>query len=150
LSYGQDSKIPPNMLESVTESVESVADRISHGICLCYWDGPEPVATVTLTIVTNPVKYSFSGRTMDALNNIEPAGYISRFAVRSDLRTSGLGVKLLDSAEEKARDLGVKGLFLHSSKDNTSLVRFYANRGFEMIDSEQSRGYNRGLFIKKF
>ena len=150
LSYSKDSDIPKGMLESLSESVESVADRISHGRCLCFWDGPEPVATVTLTVMANPVKYSFSDKTMTALSDIAPAGYISRFAVRSDLRDSGLGIKLLDAAENMARDIELKGLFLHSSTDNKSLSRFYGKRGFEIIDREHSRGYNRGLFIKKF
>lgn len=150
LSYGKDSGIPYGMLESLTESVESVADRIRHGHCLCFWDGPEPVATVTLTEVENPVKYSFSDKTMEALSEIAPAGYISRFAVRSDLRDSGLGIKLLDAAETLAQDLELKGMFLHSSTDNKSLSRFYSNRGFALIDHEHGRGYNRGLFIRKF
>ena len=149
LSYGKDSHIPYGMLESLTESVESVADRISRGHCLCFWDGPEPVATVTLTEVANPMKYSFSEKTMNSLSDIAPAGYISRFAVRSDLRDSGLGVKLLDEAETLAKSLGIKGLILHSSSDNRSLSAFYSNRGFVLTDSEKSRGYNRGLFIKK-
>ncbi|MBO4580371.1 MAG: GNAT family N-acetyltransferase [Clostridiales bacterium] len=149
LSYGKDSKIPYGMLESLTESVESVEDRIRHGHCLCLWDGPEPVATVTLTMVKNPLKYSFSEKTEEALARIAPAGYISRFAVRSDLRFLGMGVKLLDAAEEKARELNAKGLILHSSSDNRSLSTFYSNRGFVLTDTESSRGYNRGLFIKK-
>jgi len=147
-SYQKDSGIPQNMLESLSEDVTTVEDRIKNNICLCFWDGPEPIGTITLSVTDTPVKYSFSKKTSEELGEIQKAGYISRFAVRGDQRTSGIGIKLLEEAECEAKALGCTALLLHSAAENKNLRDFYKNRGFTVLDTDKSRGYKRGLFIK--
>ena len=37
-------------------------------------------------------------------------------------------------------------VLLHTAVSNVKMRDFYANRGFIVLDSEDSRGYERGLF----
>ena len=145
VTYCEESGIPAGHLESMTEEVETIADRIANNYCLCCFDGNEPVGTITLSLVFNPLKYSFSEKTAGYLQNIQLAGYISRFAVRRDLRSTGLGVELMNAALELASRHGCDYALLHTAVTNTGMINFYKNRGFEIIDSEASRGYMRGL-----
>lgn len=145
VTYCIDSKIPEDHLESMTEEVSTIEDRIRNNWCLCCFDGDEPIGTITLSLVFNPLKFNFSDKTMAYLEKVELAGYISRFAVRRDLRSTGLGVDLMTAAQELAKRKGVSHLLLHTAVTNHGMVTFYKNRGFEVIDSESSRGYMRGL-----
>ena len=145
VTYCEESGIPEGHLESMTEEVETIRDRISKNYCLCCFDGSEPVGTITLSLVFNPLKFSFSSKTESCLKGIQLAGYISRFAVRRDLRSTGLGVELMNAALELASRKGCDHALLHTAVTNTGMVSFYKNRGFEVIDSESGRGYMRGL-----
>ena len=74
------------------------------------------------------------------------AFYISRFAVTQRFRKTGLGIDLITRAVDIAHGAGSKCVLLHSAASNKNMVEFYGKRGFELIDSENSRGYPRGLF----
>ncbi|MCR5060283.1 MAG: GNAT family N-acetyltransferase [Saccharofermentans sp.] len=145
VTYCSESGIPEDHLESMTESIDTIEDRISRNYCLCCFDGDEPVGTITLSLVYNPLKFSFSDKTQKYLEDTELAGYISRFAVRRDLRSTGLGVELMNAALELASRKGCDRVLLHTAVTNHGMIEFYKNRGFEVIDSESGRGYMRGL-----
>jgi len=144
-TYASDSHIPQNRLESLTESTETVKDRIRHSNCLCVWDDKTPVGTITLSIVNNPMKYSFTDKSEDYLRHYTKVGYISRFAVKDELRKTGQGIILINEAVKNAEANLCDLVLLHTSVENPALVAFYRNRGFALIDSEHSRGYERGL-----
>lgn len=147
-SYRRDSGITKGMLESLTESIESVEDRIEKNHCLCLFADDTPVGTVTVSIIDNPMKYNFSKKTYKVLKDYEKAAYISRFAVADALRKTGLGLRLMDAALDlpECKDCGI--VLLHTAVSNKNMCEFYANRGFSLVDSEPSRGYERGLFAK--
>ena len=149
VTYCEESEIPEDHLESMTEEVSTIRDRIINNYCLCCFDKDEPVGTITLSLVFNPLKFNFSDKTMQYLEQIELAGYISRFAVRRDLRSGGLGVDLMNAAIELADRKGCDSVLLHTAVNNMRMVAFYKNRGFEIIDTESSRGYQRWLLGKK-
>ncbi len=146
-TYRRESGISESVLESLHESVETVADRIGRNRCLCYFDGDEPVGTITLARVNNPMRYSFSTITEEYLSNYKSCVYISRFAVDDDLRGTGLGVKLMQTALSEPEALESGLAMLHTAVANRRMHEFYHNRGFVMLDSENSRGYERGLYI---
>ncbi|HAW16627.1 MAG TPA: hypothetical protein DCW41_08015 [Clostridiales bacterium] len=148
-SYRRDSGISKGMLESLSESVESVTDRIEKNNCLCLYIDDRPVGTITLSPVDNPMKYNFSDKTEKVLSKAERVSYISRFAVADLLRKTGLGVQLMDAAVTLAEYDGSDLILLHTAVTNKNMCEFYKNRGFELIDSERSRGYERGLFAKR-
>lgn len=148
-TYRKESGITSDVLESLHESIESVTDRISHNRCLCFFDGDTPVATITISKTDNPMKYSFSATTEAFLSRYKGCAYISRFAVADELRGTGLGVKLMESVldEPISRQTGL--VLLHTAVANKRMNDFYANRGFVLVDSEESRGYERGLYACK-
>lgn len=149
LTYCTDSGIPESMLEAMTESVGSVADRISKQTCLIAELDGEIVGTVCLKLCPNPLVYSFSDKTCEYLKEAGPSCYISRFAVLEQFRRTGLGIDLISKAIEIAEGSGCKCALLHSAASNKKMVEFYGKRGFELIDSEGSRGYLRGLFANR-
>jgi len=146
LTYCADSGISASMLEAMTESVDSVRDRIGSQTCLIASDSGETVGTICVKSCPNPLVYSFSDITYDYLIKKKNCSYISRFAVRESYRKSGLGIDLITRAIEFAKDSGTECILLHSAASNDNMVDFYGKRGFELIDSEDSRGYMRGLF----
>ena len=146
LTYCADSGISASMLEAMTESVESVADRISRQTCLIAVSGGEIVGSICIKECPNPLVYSFSDTTYDFLKSIKKCSYISRFAVLENYRKTGLGIDLITRAIEMAKESGTDSVLLHSAASNKNMVEFYGKRGFDLIDSENSRGYMRGLF----
>ena len=145
-TYCTRSNIPAEMLEAMNEDIADIEDRIKRCICLCCLDEDTIVATITFCIIDTPQRLSFSRKTLDYLSAFTKVGYISRFAVREDLRNEGLGIELVNRAIDLAKEAECGAVLLHSSATNKYLVEFYKNRGFELIDHEDSRGYDRGLF----
>ena len=146
LTYCADSGISSSMLEAMTESVESVADRISRQTCLIAESDGTIVGSICVKDCPNPLVYSFSDKTYEFLTGIGKCSYISRFAVLENYRKTGLGIDLITKAIDIAKESGADSVLLHSAASNKNMVEFYGKRGFNLIDSENSRGYMRGLF----
>ena len=146
-SYRKDSGIPKGLLESLNESVESVAYRISHNNCLCLVKRGTILGTVTVTLPVNPVKYSFSDYTEEVLSSLGKCGYISRLAVADEARKTGLGVLLMKEALRESAEGGASHVLLHTAVSNRRMKDFYFALGFRLLDTEHSRGYERGLFL---
>ena len=145
-TYCTRSNIPEEMLEAMNEDIADIEDRIRRCTCLCCCDGNEIVATITFSVIDTPQRLSFSRKTLDYLSVFTKVGYISRFAVREDLRNEGLGIELVNRATDLAKEADCGAVLLHSSATNKYMVEFYKNRGFLLVDHEDSRGYDRGLF----
>lgn len=148
LTYCAESDISTSMLEAMTESIESVEERIRNNNCIAVFDGSTAVGTITIGITNVPVRYSFSSRTESFLNGFSQAAYISRFAVIQGFRHGGLGRNLMSAAEKYATESDCEVMLLHCSTANKKMVSFYEACGFKLIDAERSRGYPRGLFAK--
>jgi len=148
LTYCAESDIKAGMLEAMTESLESIEDRIRNRRCIAVFDGDVAVGTITTGLTETPQRYSFSDKTEDFLSGFTKAAYVSRFAVIQELRRGGLGISLISESEDYARQNGCDVMLLHCSASNKKMTAFYKARGFELIDSENSRGYPRGLFAK--
>ena len=142
--YREESGIVNDTLESLSESVESVRHRIVKNKCLCLFDGDRPLGTITVSRCTTPMKYSFSKKSSNFLAHYTSCGYISRFAVADEVRKTGLGSRLMDEALELPESADL--VLLHTAVSNKSMCEFYASKGFILVDSENSRGYERGLF----
>lgn len=147
LTYCANSCISSNLLEAMNEDLSAIEHRIENNCCLCCFKDGEAVATITLGIIDTPLKLSFSDKTYSCLASYQKVGYISRFAVREDCRNEGLGNKLMSEALSKARENNLQAVLLHSSVSNKTMSEFYSKRGFIVLDSEDSRGYQRGLFL---
>ena len=146
-SYSCDSGIDPSILDSMHESVEDLIQKLKTHTCLCFFDGDNcPVGTITLQIRDDPDHFSFSKKTDEYLAPYGKLLYISRFAVADNLRGTGIGKELLDNAFLFGLEKGADIALLHTAIANKGRVEFYKNRGFKLLDSENKRGYERGLF----
>lgn len=58
----------------------------------------------------------------------------SMFAVEPALQGRGIGIKLLEHIEARARELGVAELALSTAEPDDKLVAFYRNRGFREVE----------------
>lgn len=144
--YRMASGINQDVLESLTESTESVKDRIRKHHCLVATCDKEPIGTITVSYCDNPMKYSFSVQTARTLREYKDCAYISRFAVKEEYRDTGLGVTLMNEALRMPVSTRSGLVLLHTAVSNIKMRDFYINRGFIILDSEDSRGYERGLF----
>ncbi|MBR1796812.1 MAG: GNAT family N-acetyltransferase [Clostridiales bacterium] len=144
--YRRASGINSDVLESLTESVDSVRERIRRHHCLVAILGEKPIGTITVSYCDNPMKYSFSVQTARTLREYRDCAYISRFAVEEEYRDTGLGVALMNEALRIPVSTRSGLVLLHTAISNIKMRDFYINRGFMILDSEDSRGYERGLF----
>ena len=145
-TYRMNSGINTDVLESLTESTESVKERIRRHHCLVAMNGDTPVGTITISYCDNPMKYSFSSQTARTLREYRDCAYISRFAVNEQYRDTGLGVTLMNEALRMPISTRSGLVLLHTAISNVKMRDFYINRGYVVLDSEDSRGYERGLF----
>ena len=100
LTYCADSGISSSMLEAMTESIESVADRISRQTCLVAETGGRIVGSICIKECPNPLVYNFSDKTFEYLKDMGKSFYISRFAVLEKFRKTGLGIDQIGRAHE--------------------------------------------------
>lgn len=63
----------------------------------------------------------------------ERYGYVNQLAVEPSRQRQGLGGRLMDIAEERARDLGLRSVRLDTALPAHHLVRWYAARGYVEI-----------------
>ena len=79
----------------------------------------------------------------------DQTAYFCRFAVLPGYQRSGVGQMLNQAAENWLADQGFTSVILHTALTNAPLVSFYRLRGFELVETHESRGYPRGTFAKK-
>jgi len=73
-----------------------------------------------------------------------------KFAVDPDKQNSGLGSKLMDFIEEKARLNGKKAVVLDTSEKALHLIDYYAKRGYEYLHHWQWPDVNyRSVVLRK-
>lgn len=79
----------------------------------------------------------------------EKSAYLTRFAVRAENRSNGIGSALIDHAADVMRRSGVEEIYLHTDLNMHTLVEFYKRHGFAVKSFENTRGYTRALLVKK-
>lgn len=73
---------------------------------------------------------------------------LKRFAVSPDYQNHGLGTMLFKQAVSKLKELDAHYLQLYSSLENEKLISFYQGLGFNCLETDHSKGYERGLWVK--
>jgi ribosomal protein S18 acetylase RimI-like enzyme len=56
--------------------------------------------------------------------------YVSEIRVKEEYRRHGIGKELLRLIEDKARELGLSGVYLHAEANNSEVVGFYKTVGY--------------------
>lgn len=67
--------------------------------------------------------------------------YVYDLKVNADLRGKGVGGRLMDGAEDIARELGYRGLWVVAQDNNLAACRFYLKQGF-VIGGLDTHVYN--------
>jgi ribosomal protein S18 acetylase RimI-like enzyme len=61
--------------------------------------------------------------------------YVYTLAIQPDFQSRGLGGRLLEHAQNKARAAGLRKCSLGVTMDNERAVKFYQRRGYEVVDT---------------
>lgn len=56
--------------------------------------------------------------------------YVSEIRVKEEYRKRGIGSRLLELVEEKARELNLPAIYLHAEANNLNSMMFYADNGY--------------------
>ena len=77
-----------------------------------------------------------------------PAAEITRMRVAPDHQRRGIGTRLVERLEERARELGYEVLVLDTTARQTGAQRLYESFGYEQRDSVEWREYEVLLYKK--
>lgn len=67
-------------------------------------------------------------------------GYVNQLAVEPSRQRRGLGGRLMDIAEQRARDLGLRSVRLDTAVPAEHLIRWYAALGYREVSRTHWRG----------
>lgn len=124
------SKTTAERIDALFETREDIKNDIENKIVF---------AAVCGGKVSGSLRLELSGDT----------AYLTRFAVKKENRSRGVGGELVMHAAEFVRDLGVRELCLHTDLDMKPLIGFYERHGFCVKSFEETRGYKRALLVKE-
>ncbi|MFN2340615.1 MAG: GNAT family N-acetyltransferase [Halanaerobium sp.] len=115
---------------ALREKLEDVKRDLKNNIVLVLSDGDLIIASLRLEEISDQ-RY-----------------LLKRFAVSPDYQNQGLGTMLFQQAVKKIMELNAHYLQLYSSLENKKLVCFYRHLGFNCLETDHSKGYERGLWVK--
>ena len=146
-SYCRDSGIPDSYIEATSEDLEAIENAISSGVVfVALSEEDEILGTCRLYIrprrdLDKEIKSVLSGFSTRI-------AYFARFSVWDTWRGQGIGNYLLSYCEKVAIDSKCSHMLLHTALSNSGMVDYYKTRGFDLLYSDDRRGYQRGLFGK--
>jgi N-acetylglutamate synthase-like GNAT family acetyltransferase len=118
-------------LEALSETIEDIKKEIE-------------TKAVYIAVIDNNILGTVR---LDINGNV---AYLSRFAVDSNNRNSGIGKSLISVVDSYLKEMGVKKVTLHTSSKHDVLMRFYYGRGFYVEAIETDRGYLRARMVKEY
>jgi GNAT superfamily N-acetyltransferase len=118
------------------EDVEATRRHIENGECYIAILEGKIIACAILKI---PNQGDNSGWKALAPNwyAIKGVTTFGRFAVSPELQGHGIGNKMMDVIENRARELGFTQLALDTSEHATHLIKMYERRGYNFIEFHQ-------------
>jgi GNAT superfamily N-acetyltransferase len=105
---------------------ETTRDRASKGECWVAIIDQRIVGTIVMSRPKLLGKCPWYER--------EDVARFGQYAVEPALQRRGIGILLLNKAEERARAGGAAELALDTSEDATDLIKFYTKRGYRPVD----------------
>ncbi len=107
---------------------------------------------IILDLKNNIVMVLNDGNKIIASLRLEEIGdkryLLKRFAVSPAYQDQGLGTMLFEKAVDKLKKINAHYLQLYSSLENKKLICFYQRLGFNCLEKDNKKGYERGLWIK--
>ena len=116
------------------QSDEVTRSRIEEGECYVGEIAGEVVATICLNGPDGTGGTPWYDR--------PDVACVAQFAVEPRLQGRGLGTRLMDFAEARAREKGAAEVALDTAEGASHLIRFYENRGYRSIGHAQWDGVN--------
>lgn len=116
---------------ATNQSVETTRERIEDNECFVAVDGTKIVGTALL-IPHQVDKPEWANR--------PGVCYAGQLAVDPDYRHLGLGARLMDTIENRARELGFHEIGGDTSEGADYLLRFYQGRGWRIVGHHQWPG----------
>jgi GNAT superfamily N-acetyltransferase len=127
---------------AVDQSPEATARRLGSGTCFVALQGGRIVGT----ILVHPTY----ARNDCAWFTRAGVACIHQFAVDPALQGNGLGRRLLQRAEDWAREHGFAEVAMDTAEEAAHLLAFYARAGYEAVDTVQWAGkVYRSVVLRK-
>ena len=124
------------------QPVEATAERISRGECLVAEHDGRIIGTITL--------YPFHEDSECEWYRRPGISHFGQFAVEPEHQKSGLGSRLLEMVEERARQMGATGLALDTAEMADGLIAYYRQRGYLPVGSVRWEDVNyRSVVMSK-
>lgn len=127
-SQGKEEKVVNSALK---EDLSDIYDDLENNIVMVLLDNNKVIASLRLEEVS------------------DKRFLLKRFAVAPNYQDHGLGSMLFERAVEKLIQIGARYVQLYSSLENIKLVNFYKGLGFNCLETDHKKGYERGLWVKK-
>ena len=115
---------------ALREKLEDVKLDLENNIVLVLSDGEKIIASLRLEEIS------------------EKRYLLKRFAVAPGYQNQGLGTMLFEEAVAKLKQVNAQYLQLYSSLENKKLISFYQGLGFNCLETDNKKGYERGLWVK--
>ena len=129
--YGKANNQEKEIVNSaLKEELEDVYNDIKENIVLVLSDNQQIIASLRLEEISHK-RY-----------------LLKRFAVAPAYQNHGLGTMLFNSAVDNLKEADAHYLQLYSSLENKKLINFYKGLGFNCLDTDSKKGYERGLWVK--
>jgi GNAT superfamily N-acetyltransferase len=154
--YAHNSKIESS-LESLTETIHDIKQGIIDNYVLVAENRDGDLAGTVKLLLPVPMD-DLPDVAQEQITDIADcnkrqsavyAAWFTRFAVIPELHASGVGKLIYQAAEDYLVSQGISIIMLHTANTNRRLVNFYQARGFILAETDNSRGYERGLYIKQ-
>jgi ribosomal protein S18 acetylase RimI-like enzyme len=128
---------------AVDQSAETTRMRLSQGFGFAAVD---PEERIVGTIVFYPPQHSTGSPWLERPD----VAHFGQFAVDPAQQRRGIGSRLMDLAEEKAREAGAKEIALDTAEPAIHLIELYQRRGYRFIEYAQWRGKSyRSVIMSK-
>lgn len=115
---------------ALEEKLEDIKRDLQENIVLVLTEGKQIVASLRLEEIS------------------EKRFLLKRFAVAPEYQNQGLGTMIFKEAVKELSSLKAHYLQLYSSLENNKLINFYQSLGFNCLETDQKKGYQRGLWVK--
>lgn len=115
---------------ALKEKIAEIKNDLENNIVLILNDGDQIIASLRLEEISDK-RY-----------------LLKRFAVSPAYQNQGLGTMLFEKAVIELKILNASYIQLYSSLENNKLVYFYQDLGFNCLEKDSIKGYQRGLWVK--
>jgi GNAT superfamily N-acetyltransferase len=119
---------------AVDQSAEVTRKRLAHGIGLAAVDAQ---GRIVGTVLFHSPERSDGGSPWLARPEV---AHFGQLAVEPALQRRGIGARLMQAVEDKARAAGATELALDTAEPAKHLIDWYARRGYRFIEYAQWRG----------